>query len=315
MIFVPFVLLCIILSNVVSGSSTGDGGAGGGVCQIYDIIFINSGDLIMQSEYPPLEIGSLILEDSSVGFLSIHRNSEVPIGPGSDLLRGHSPISLVRDNVSHSGRLILGDVEAQHFNLSCDLSTIMHIPYEYLDEVNDYGFSNVTYELLMIPPSSHSSSGVDQHQLHQQFNHTIETSMRPTVLGGGGGVSRVVSNGHIADIPERLANEILQAIANTGALIRPGDPIIIDECDFSTVIARLPHVKLTFPGNAGYLVFHPDDYFVFIEEWGGYCTVRMDRAHAHHPALVFNPLRIPHVNVHITPEYIRICDSIFEEHL
>lgn len=213
----------------------------------------------------------------------------VGIGRGSYLLREYNTISVLRNISSNSGFLILNDSDATQFNWSCVPGTIGRIPFREPYSV----------------PSAHRSSSTSVEIQYRLVWLNATTDVRRSTLSTPTIEAYLVSTNSFA-IPQEMETEILNVINRSGRIITRRNFVdIIDDCDFESLVDRLPIIMLTFHQSGTSIALHPDDYIQFTPETNK-CQLNFFGAQR---AYFINPLMIPDTNVHITREEVVLCDS------
>ncbi len=212
--------------------------------------------------------------------------SWVGIGPGSDLLRSHGAISLLKGFDARNASLVVGESSLDQFHQSCTNGTILRFPHRSTinGTVVDIGFR-------WIWPTGDNGQP-----------YVIEERPRsPVILGG---------QAKLVTISVDFALPIVAIILTSGA-VRNGPPssMSFTNCDLNILAPQLPNLVVTFDGTEGFLTLYPDDY-IWFHRSANECYLNFGIPPAGTDISRFNPLVIPNVNSHITNEEMLICGTL-----
>jgi|LauGreDrversion4_2_1035121.scaffolds.fasta_scaffold18707_6 hypothetical protein len=221
--------------------------------------------------------------------LEVDNMIHLGIGRASRLLEHYGAISVLNNESSGTGLLILEDLDAVNFNLSCTPGSIIRIPFrdrrDTLGELSDSTIG-VSHALVF----RNGTEALDREWSTSSV-HSYAVPY-PTSLG----------------IPEHLAREIHSIIDSSVAGRRDRMSSKVPNCNFRSLIDQLPQIKLSVTESTAEIVLSPEDYIAFNRETSE-CIVRIAIA-TRQSTPFLNPLAIPGINMHITIDGIALCDSI-----
>ena len=210
------------------------------------------------------------------------------IGRAGRLLEHFGPISVLKNESSGTGLLILEDLDAVNYNLSCSPGSIIHIPFRSRRD---------TFGEL-----SDSTIGVSHALVFRNGTELLDREWSTSSVH-----SYAVPHPTSLGIPEHLAREIHSIIDSSGAGRRDLMSSKVANCNFRSLIDQLPQIKLSVTESTAEIVLSPEDYIAF-NRVSSECIVRIAIA-TRQSTPHLNPLAIPGINMHITIDGIALCDS------
>lgn len=212
------------------------------------------------------------------------------IGPGSNLLSLYDSISFVKGHDAQNASLIVGASSLDQFEQSCVVGSMLRIPH-----TPTTNGSIVELEFSWVWPGRRSS----------------ETDGRPMAIMQGPR-TQVVLGGEakMLIIPGSFASPILAIILASGAIRNTtASTLFFNNCIYGDLVAQLPLLIVNLQGTENFFTLYPDDYFRFrVPE--NECYPNFAVSPSSTDSLSFNPLMIPNMNIHITNDELRVCDSL-----
>ncbi len=117
--------------------------------------------------------------------------------------------------------------------------------------------------------------------------------------------------GNFMTIPYTLASNLTRRVRQWGAN-RNENGVGFTECD-SSILPHLPEIVISFFANShrvvGSIVFLPEDY-LSIDERTETCHFKFRSINPSTESMFIDPLRLPHISVHIAQSDIMFCDPL-----
>jgi hypothetical protein len=211
----------------------------------------------------------------------------IGIGRGGYLMNERGPISVLRNDTFRTGVLILNDTARVDFNRSCLSGSVARMQYHFRRENSFTRCSIVEIGYRAIWP-------------HDDAALTIEPSIHLTSMNA---LADAPFAG-VLSMPATIADDIYALMLVAGGVMDRHNRTVTN-CNFGSLIDRLPEIRLSFPQSGAAVGIFPEDYIVFNAE-SNECILNF---HRQRETWYFNPLAIPNVNVHVTANEVFICDT------